>query len=110
MFRSRVGEIEGQVCRIDLQGNGLATGFLVGPRTVMTNYHVIESVVTGQHGAQDFKCRFDYKAKENGIDVNPGIVFNVVELLACSPYDPADLQKSLGVCRILRIWTHAVTT
>jgi hypothetical protein len=97
MFRSHVGEIEGQVCRIDLQGNGLATGFLVGPSMVMTNYHVIESMVAGQHGAQNFKCRFDYKVKENGIDVNPGIVFNVVQLLAHSPYDPADLQKNLGV-------------
>jgi hypothetical protein len=96
-FRSRLGEIEGQVCRVDLQGEGTGTGFLVGASTVMTNYHVIESVVKQQHTVQEFTCRFDFKVRDdgtaNGTSVNKGTVYNVTELITYSPYDPADLKR-----------------
>jgi hypothetical protein len=36
-FHRRIGEIEGQVCRVDLRGKGEGTGFLVGPNAVLTN-------------------------------------------------------------------------
>jgi hypothetical protein len=91
VFRSRLGEIESQVCRIDVQGAGTGTGFLVGPGAVLTNYHVIEAVVKNTRQLADFTCRFDYKMREDGGSVNQGSIFKVKELLAYSEYDPADL-------------------
>jgi Trypsin-like peptidase domain/Effector-associated domain 1 len=90
-FRSRLGKIEGQVCRVDFQGKGVGTGFLVGPSTVLTNYHVVEDLVKGKRNPQDFKCRFDFKRRENGSAVDEGTLIDVIELGACSPYDTADL-------------------
>lgn len=96
-FRSRIGEIEGQVCRIDCQGRGLGTGFLMGPDRVLTNYHVIEDVVKGKHSLSDFTCRFDYKMRPNGSVLNPGVVVKLKSLLTYSPYDPADLKQHAGL-------------
>lgn len=92
-FKSRIGEIVGQVCRVDLQGEGKGTGFLVGSRAVLTNYHVIESLVKGIHTVQAFTCRFDYKMRDDGISVNKGTIYKVAELITYSPYDRADLKK-----------------
>lgn len=89
-FRSRLGEIEGQVCRIDLRGDGTGTGFLIGAGTVLTNYHVVESLVKQEHTLQDFTCRFDYKRREDGKTVDDGTVFKVTKLVGYSPYDPVD--------------------
>lgn len=91
-FRSRIGEIEGQVCRVDLLGDGQGTGFLVDADKVLTNYHVIESVVRDGRAVTDYQCRFDFKVREDGTAVNPGTVIDVKELLHHSKYDPADLQ------------------
>jgi V8-like Glu-specific endopeptidase len=92
-FLARLGAIEGQVCRIDLAGEGEGTGFLVGPSTVLTNYHVIESLITQEHSLPELKCRFDFKVRADGTSVNKGTICNVEELITYSPYDPADLTK-----------------
>jgi len=92
-FLGRLGEVVGQVCRVDLRGDGNGTGFLIGPRAVLTNYHVIESVIKQAHSLQDFTCRFDYKVRADGTSVNKGTVYNVTDLVAHSPYDPADLVR-----------------
>ncbi|MGA7732626.1 MAG: effector-associated domain EAD1-containing protein, partial [Chloroflexia bacterium] len=52
-FLSRAGEIVGQVCRVDLQGEGEGTGFLIGPNAVLTSYHVIESIMKNEHSVQE---------------------------------------------------------
>ncbi len=47
MFRTKLGEIEAQVCRIEIdtpRGTVYGTGFLLGPDVLMTNHHVMESV------------------------------------------------------------------
>ena len=92
-FRSRLGEIEGQVCRVDLDGEGEGTGFLVGPRAVLTNYHVVESVIKKERTLADLTCRFDFKVREDGTSVNKGVIVSVTEVAAHSLYDPADLHK-----------------
>jgi hypothetical protein len=92
-FRRRIGEIEGQVCRVDLRGKGEGTGFLVGPNAVLTNYHVVESLAEQKVSVEHFSCRFDYKVNDKGTTINQGTVVPVKDLLACSPYDdPADLK------------------
>src|SRR5262249_54002907 len=78
-WRSRLGEIEGQVCRIEVKtnrGTVFGTGCLVGPDVVITNYHVMDAVVAGDEGKanrqglsgkrQDVVVRFDFKRLTNG--------------------------------------------
>ncbi|MAT42168.1 MAG: serine protease [Anaerolineaceae bacterium] len=96
-FRSRIGEIEGQVCRIDLNKTGMGTGFLVGPSAVITNYHVIEKAVAGDQDITNYSCLFDYKTRSNGSVVNQGNNVPVSKLLTHSSYDEiADLKSSAG--------------
>ena len=92
-FLSRAGEIVGQVCRVDLQGEGEGTGFLIGPNAVLTSYHVIESIMKNEHSVQELTCCFDFKVRADGTSVNKGTSRQVIEIAACSAYDPADLNK-----------------
>ncbi len=102
MWRERLGQIEGQVCRIEIaapSGLTFGTGFLLGPDVLMTNYHVMESVILGQQGmapnskagttASDVILRFDYKQLANGGTINPGTEYRLADaawLLDHSPY------------------------
>lgn len=65
VFREKLPLLEGRVCWVDIPGHG-GTGFLVGPRLVLTNQHVIEPLQQGSASWQDVKCRFDYKQDING--------------------------------------------
>jgi hypothetical protein len=58
-------QIERQVCRVELEGNALGTGVLVGPDTVLTNWHVFE--IAKSAGKVDrLGCRFDYELLPDG--------------------------------------------
>lgn len=99
-WRERLGRIEGRVCRIEIQDRAFGTGFLLGPDVVMTNYHVVEPVVTGKqgHSPGDVGCRFDYKRMKDGKVLNRGKVYGLLDdeddwLLDHSPYSPADLAS-----------------
>jgi hypothetical protein len=106
-WRTRLGEIETQVCRIEIATNrGLAygTGFLLGPDVVMTNYHVMEPVIAGEKGQtvagglratrQDVTLRFDYKQLADGTTLNQGVSFSLAGdwLIDSSPVSPIDLE------------------
>jgi hypothetical protein len=95
-FRSRIGEIEGRVCRVDIKNEGEGTGFLVAPNVVLTNYHVVEDLEKEKYGVEDFTCRFDYKVNHKDIKVSEGITVQVKQLLGYSSYDAvADLKDSV---------------
>jgi hypothetical protein len=66
VWQDKMARIEGQVCRIELNGNARGTGFLVGPDLVLTNYHVLESLIVGATPPSQIACRFDYKALSDG--------------------------------------------
>jgi hypothetical protein len=66
VWRERMAAIEGQVCRIEFNGNPTGTGFLVGPDLVMTNYHVMERPLKGSLPIEQVGCRFDYKLLSDG--------------------------------------------
>ena len=61
VWRERMAGVEGQVCRIEFNGNPMGTGFLVGPDLLMTNYHVLEGPLKGRLPRDQVGCRFDYK-------------------------------------------------
>ena len=79
-----------QVCRVELAGEALGTGFLVGPDTVLTNWHVFEGArqagKVGQLG-----CRFDYARLPDG-QTEPGqlVLLDAAGGIDTSPYSPAE--------------------
>ncbi len=61
IWRERMALVEARVCRVEIDGNAAGTGFLVGPDAVLTNYHVLKSILKGTSQAAKVTCRFDYK-------------------------------------------------
>lgn len=77
-FRGQLGLIETWICAFEIPSTG-GTGVLVGPNLVLTNYHVIEPVMTGQVSPADVRCRFDYKALPSGSGVNSGTAVKLAD-------------------------------
>src|SRR5262249_49011146 len=79
-FRTRLAALEAQICRIEIpipgQNPFYGTGLLLGPSVVMTNYHVMEPVITGKVGPEVVNCRFDYKQLNSTI-VNQGTAYKL---------------------------------
>lgn len=93
-WRTALGESESRVCRIERDGAARGTGFLLGPSVVMTNHHVVADVVGGSTARERMRLRFDYKVLADGLQINPG---NVYELaadwdIAHSPHSPLDTE------------------
>lgn len=98
-WRARLGELEGQVCRIELPaGKAMGTGFLVGPDLVLTNYHVIEELADGTVAPQEARLRFDYRRAANGVQVFEGTAFSLTDdwLVAFRPPSPVDEMADPG--------------
>jgi hypothetical protein len=66
VWREKLTRIESRVCRVELNGNPAGTGFLVGSDAILTNYHVLESVLKGAIPPTAVACRFDYKVLSDG--------------------------------------------
>jgi hypothetical protein len=98
-WRRRLGEIESRVCRIELpEGQPRATGFLIGPDLVITNYHVVQSLTApGSADMARLKLRFDYKVLEDGISVGAGKTYGLAApnwLADASPFSQRDLEAA----------------
>ena len=76
-WRARMGAIEGRVCRVEIGEHPAGTGFLLGPRAVLTNYHVVQTLIEGKvgWGPGDVLLRFDYKRLGDGTYIYPGQEF-----------------------------------
>ncbi|WP_448043171.1 trypsin-like peptidase domain-containing protein [Bradyrhizobium liaoningense] len=87
---TRLSEICHRVCRIERAGTGLGTGFLVGPDTVLTNWHVIKDV-NAEGKLAEVGCRFDYVRLASGA-MNPGqlVALRPDGCLSFSPYSMAE--------------------
>ena len=89
VWQERLSRIERQVCRVELEGNALGTGFLVGPDAVLTNWHVYEIANSAGKVAQ-LGCRFDYVRLPSG-QIEPGqLVMLDGAGLDTSPYSAAE--------------------
>jgi hypothetical protein len=86
-----LGRLQGQVCRVTA-GSKTGTGFLVGPSAVLTNYHVVEDIITGKVNPADVTLLFDYKLLASGSQLNPGTPFRLSKswLLDKSPPSKVD--------------------
>jgi len=78
-WRTRLGELEGRICRIDIPKNseGVGTGFLVAPDLVLTNHHVVKDVISGHYLPSDVLIRFDYRRSADGKTLNFGTEFEL---------------------------------
>ena len=74
LFRAKLGLQEMRVCRVEVTapvGTIFGTGFLVSPDTLLTNHHVIESMLPAGHSPHDRApkvnacARFDFKRLHN---------------------------------------------
>jgi hypothetical protein len=69
-FLDRLRDLSHWLCRITLDGAGGGTGVLVARDLVLTNYHVVESLIAGEDTS--VACVFDYKRLSGGLKVDPG--------------------------------------
>ncbi|WP_077000515.1 trypsin-like peptidase domain-containing protein [Variovorax sp. KK3] len=74
-WRQEMVRCERRVCQIRCGGQAIGTGFLVGPRLVMSNWHVFESAPgSGQLGEpKDYSACFDFRAAEGQAPADPGV-------------------------------------
>ena len=96
VFREKMAQIEARVCRVEIGGNAAGTGFLVGPGAVLTNFHVLKSVLEGGTPPDRVTCRFDYKALADGTRV-PGVEVGLHPVdwrIDASPYAPAEVTRT----------------
>jgi Trypsin-like peptidase domain len=78
------------VCRVEIDDDPAGTGFLIGPDTVITNYHVVEKVLSGSKFTKPLTCRFDHAKLPSG-GVRQGRVVAVLpDCLDFSRYAAAD--------------------
>ena len=66
VWRKKISRVEGWVCRVKLDQEPMGTGFLVGPDTLVTNYHVLKPAIEGRLPWSVVSCQFDYKILADG--------------------------------------------
>ncbi len=95
LWRTKLEQIEHQVCQIEVGGDPKGTGFLISHDLVMTNYHVIERLLGSSptNTPDEVHIRFDFKKTADGTILNDGVVYELVQdkwLVDSSPYSPAE--------------------
>jgi hypothetical protein len=90
VWAERLIKIERRVCRVEIDGEALGTGFLVGPDTVLTNWHVFEAARNADKVAK-LGCRFDYEVLPDGT-TQPGqlVMLAGADAIDTSPYSPGE--------------------
>jgi hypothetical protein len=94
LFRERLGEIEACVCRIEVsrpRGPLVGTGFLIGPDRVLTNYHIVESILKDPEppAVEKINVCFDYKQLPGG-GVSEGTSWKISAIVDRSRYAASD--------------------
>jgi S1-C subfamily serine protease len=94
-FYARIGELMRQVCAVEL-GDDYGTGFLIGPRTILTNYHVVERAIDGGFDPAAIRVRFDFQRLRDGLTTNAGVVHELAAgadwIVAKARYSESDKQ------------------
>ena len=77
------------ICRIDTPTE-VGTGFLIGPRAVLTNHHVVKDDI-GQADGTAIQCTFDYATDRVAVVRAAAAGGSLNWLVAHSPYSQSDL-------------------
>jgi Trypsin-like peptidase domain len=89
IWLSRFETIKRQVCRVEAEGAGIGTGFLVGPGAVVTNWHVVREARKRDVLAK-LGCRFDYRRLVGG-GVDAGTLIAATTVVDERPCSDAEL-------------------
>lgn len=90
-FVDNMERLAGALCRIGVpQING--TGFLIGRRTVVTNFHVVKKAIDNRLGGESVRCEFDYFAP----DATPVTVHGKAGADWIGPVSPYSLSDITG--------------
>jgi hypothetical protein len=92
VWMDKLEAVRRQVCRVEIPGQALGTGFLVGPTAVLTNRHVVEEARKVAAEGQ-LTCRFDFRRLSTGA-VDPGVAIAVLQVVDESPCSPAELTAA----------------
>jgi hypothetical protein len=92
VWLSRFETIKRQVCRVEADGVGVGTGFLVGPEAVLTNWHVVRDA-RNRGVVQRLGCRFDYRRLTGG-SIDAGTLIGASAVADESPASPAELTAN----------------
>lgn len=76
-WRETMSQRELTVCRVEIPNVTYGTGFLVGPDLLMTNYHVLETVINQTTPAEAVGFRFDFKLAADGVTLRMGEIFRL---------------------------------
>ena len=100
-WRARLGELESQVCRVEIPAGlqaTVGTGFLVGPDLCLTNYHVVRPLIDGDAELAGTRLRFDYRRATDGTTVNEGTCFSLADewLVQARPPSKVDIEPDAG--------------
>jgi Trypsin-like peptidase domain/Effector-associated domain 1 len=91
-FAAGVDVLKQALCRVCIpEVNG--TGFLIGRRTVLTNYHVVEPALLAKREGQQVICEFDY-FEQTSTPVRHQALAGAVWCKHKSPYSPSDVTGS----------------
>jgi Trypsin-like peptidase domain/Effector-associated domain 1 len=95
LWREQLAAIERQVCRVEVDGAPVGTGFLVGADAVLTCYHVVQAVLAGERPPSAVWFRFDYRARPDGA-ATEGMVVGLHSgdwRMDASPYSRGELRE-----------------
>lgn len=92
IFAERLLALMRRVCAVELGSSESGTGFLIGPQTVLTNYHVVAKAKDGQFPPSRIVLRFDYQRARDGRVVNAGVEATLADdwLVRSAPYSDFD--------------------
>ena len=98
VWLARMTEVGGRVCLIMINGAAQGTGFLVGPDVVLTNYHVMEPVLTGVRKATEVECVFDFKKLIDKTTTQTLVRLHPTDWrVDCSPYSKPEFDLTPDV-------------
>lgn len=94
IWLDRLVQVKNRVCRIEIGPRAAGTGFLVGPRAVLTNWHVVDKAERAGKLA-DLRCRFDYIRLSDG-SRQPGVTVALDDqgIAVSAPFSPAELTAT----------------
>ena len=97
-FATAMSLVRLRLCRVDYEGSAYDTGFLVGPRQVMTVFHGVEPVTKDKGAAQNVQCRFEYVSDGHDVPQTGKLIgLNLADpILTYSPFSPADGARDSG--------------
>ena len=100
-WRAQLGELEAQVCRVEVPAGlqaTVGTGFLVGPDLCLTNFHVVKPLIDQLADPGQVRLRFDYKRAADGTVVSEGTQFALAGdwLVAARPPSAVDVLADPG--------------